>query len=148
MNDEVRNYTAIVWMHARPIGVKDTRHLDSEPILAIVVEEKRFGAAFSFVITRTESDRIHITPIIFALRVDFGVTVYLAGRSLEYLRLDPLGQSQHVDCAMDTRLGRLDWVVLVVDRRCWTREVIDFVDLDIKRKGDVVPNDFKVSVAN
>jgi hypothetical protein len=49
---------------------------------------------------------------------------------------------------MDTRLGRLDWVELVVDRSRWTGEVIDFVHLYIERKGNVVPDHFEMRVGN
>jgi hypothetical protein len=36
----------------RPVGVEDARHLDAQAVLAVVVEEERFGAALAFVIAR------------------------------------------------------------------------------------------------
>jgi hypothetical protein len=34
-------------MHARAVGVEDARHADVQPVLAVIVEEKCFGAAFT-----------------------------------------------------------------------------------------------------
>ena len=36
--------------------------------------------------------------------------------------------------------------MLVVDRRCRAREIVDLVDLHIERKGDIVPNHFEMLV--
>jgi hypothetical protein len=41
---------------------------------------------------------------------------------------------------MDAGLRRLYWIVLVVNRRSRAGEVVDLIDLDIERKGHVVPN--------
>ena len=54
------------------------------------------------------------------------------------LRAGALGQPEHVDRAVHAGLGRLHRVVLVVDRRGRAGEVVDLVDLDVERKGDVV----------
>jgi hypothetical protein len=37
----------------------------------------------------------------------------------------------------------LYWIVLVVNGRSRTGEVVDLIDLDIERKGHVVPNKFE-----
>jgi len=37
-------------MHPWAIGVEDPRDLDVEPVLAVIIEEQRFGAALALVI--------------------------------------------------------------------------------------------------
>jgi hypothetical protein len=44
---------------------------------------------------------------------------------------------------MNVHLGRLNGVVLIVNRRRRTRQVVDLIDLHIKREGNVVANEFK-----
>jgi hypothetical protein len=78
--------------------------------------------------------------------VDGGITVDLAGGRLQDLRLKPLGQPQHVDRAVDGRLRRLHGIALVVDGRCRTREIVDFIDLDVERKGHIVPDQLEALV--
>ena len=61
--------------------------------------------------------------------------------------MQALRKPQHVNRADDARLGCLDGVVLVMYRRGGAGEVIDLVDLDIEREGDVVPDGLKSGVA-
>jgi hypothetical protein len=75
-----------------------------------------------------------------------GITVNFGGRGLQDFCPYALGQSQHVDGPMDAGLGRLHRIMLVMDRRGWAGEIVDFIDLDIEREGDIVPDDFKMSV--
>jgi hypothetical protein len=49
---------------------------------------------------------------------------------------------------MHTRLGRLHRIELVVNRRSRASEIVNFVDLDIKRESHVVPNQFKIRIPN
>jgi hypothetical protein len=48
---------------------------------------------------------------------------------------------------MNVHLGRLNGVVLIVDRSSGTSQVVDFVDLHIEREGDVVANKFKIRIS-
>ena len=57
-----------------------------------------------------------------------------------------LRQPEHVDGAMHGRLGRLHGIMLVMDRGGGAGEVVDFVDFDVERKGDVVPNELEARV--
>ena len=75
------------------------------------------------------------------------IAVYFAGGGLQNLRFDALGQSQHVDGAVHAGLGRLHRIELVVNGRRRACQVINFVDLDIERKGDVVPDQLEVGIA-
>ena len=74
---------------------------------------------------------------------DLRIAVHLAGRCLEDAATQPLGEPKHVDRAVDGRLGRLHRVVLVVDRRRGTGEVVDLVDFDMQRKRHVVADELE-----
>ena len=66
---------------------------------------------------------------------------------MEDLAAQALGQPEHVDGAMHAGLGRLNRVVLVMHGRGRTGEIVDFVDLDIERKGHVVAHELEPWVA-
>src|SRR4029077_18474020 len=138
LNDEVRHPAAAVGGHARPVGVEDTRHLDAQFVLAVVVEEQRFGAALALVVAGARPQRIDVAAIALDLRMHGGIAVDLAGRGLEDLGARTLGQAEHIDGAVHAGLGRLHRIVLVVNRRGRTSEVVDLVDLDIERERHVV----------
>src|SRR5690606_39184791 len=117
LHDEVRHYTAIVRVHAWPVGVEDPRDLDLEPVLAPVVEEQRLGAALALIVARARTDRIDVAPVVLTLGVDGGIAVDLAGRSLENAAAEPLCEAEHVDGPVHAGLGRLHGIVLVVNGR-------------------------------
>src|SRR5262249_3642865 len=96
--------------------------------------------ALALIITRTRPNRIDMAPIIFGLGMDVRVAIDLRRGCLENFCPQTLGESQHVDRAMDAGLRRLYWIVLVVNGRSRAGEVVDLIDLDIERKGHVVPN--------
>ena len=125
-------------MHARAVSVEDARDLDLDTMLAVIVEEQRFGTALALVITGARTDGIGVTPVILGLRMYFRVAVDLAGGGLQDARLDALGQAQHVDRAVYAGLGGLHRVELVVDGRSRAGQIEDFVGLDVKRESDVV----------
>ena len=58
--------------------------------------------------------------------------------------LQALGETQHVDGAVNARLRRLNWIVLVVHGRSRAREIVDLINLDIEREGHVVAQEFEV----
>ena len=125
---------------------EDAGNLDLQPALAVIVEEQGFGAALALVVAGADADRIDVAPIILGLRMDRGVAIYFAGRGLENADSKALGEAEQVDRAMDRRLGRLDGIVLVMDRRGGTGEVVDFVDFDEQREGDVVAHQLEFRV--
>jgi hypothetical protein len=75
------------------------------------------------------------------------IAVDFACRGLEHAAAEPLGEAEHVDCARDRHFGRLDRVVLVMDRRRRAGEVVNRVDLDKQRKADVVAHELEARVA-
>ena len=78
--------------------------------------------------------------------MDRGVAVDFAGRSLEHLDLEALGQPKHVDRTDDAGLGRLYGILLVVNRRSRARQIEDLVHLDEQRMGDVVAQELETLV--
>jgi hypothetical protein len=64
-------------MHSRSIGIEDSRYLNPEPVLSVVVEEQGLGAAFPLIIAGTQSYRIDMSPVVFRLRVNFGISIDL-----------------------------------------------------------------------
>jgi hypothetical protein len=72
------------------------------------------------------------------------IAINFGGGGLKDLGLKSFRKPQHVDGAVDIHLGRLDRVVLIMDRRGRTGQVIDFVHLHIERKGDVMAKKFKI----
>jgi hypothetical protein len=49
---------------------------------------------------------------------------------------------------MHARLRRLHRIMLVVDRGSGTGEIVNLIDLQIERKGHVVPDQFEVRMTN
>lgn len=115
LDDEVGHHTTVVGVHARTVGVEDTRHLNVYAVLAVVVEEEGLGATLAFVVAGARADGVDVPDIGLRLRVDLWVAIHLAGRGLEDLRLGSLGEPEHVDSAVDAGLGGLHRVELVVD---------------------------------
>ena len=122
-------------------------HLDARAVLAVVVEEQRLGAALAFVVAGARPERVDVAAIVLGLRMHGGIAVHLAGGGLQDLRADPLGEAQHVDRADHAGLGGLHRIVLVVHRRGGAGEVVDLVDLDVEREGDVVAHRLEVRIA-
>ena len=138
LDDESGDHAAVGRMHVGAVGVEDARDLDPQPVLAVIVEEQRLGAALSLVVAGALADRVDAPPVVLGLRMHLGVAVDLAGRRLQDRHAQPLREPEHVDRAVHGGLRRLHGVVLVVDRRRRAGEVVDPVDLDVERERDVV----------
>ena len=74
------------------------------------------------------------------------IAIDLGGGGLEDLRFNPLGQAEHVDCAVHACLRRLHRVMLVMDRRGRACQVVNLIDLQIKWERDIVADQFKMLV--
>ena len=72
-----------------------------------------------------------------------GIAVDFACRCLQNARAASLRQFEHVDGAMNICLDRLDRIVLIMDRRGGTCEIIDFIGLDIDALADIVLDQLK-----
>ena len=111
-----------------------------------VAAEERFRAPLPLVVAGADPDRIDVAPVGFDLRMHDRIAVHLAGRCLQDLRTDPLGQPEHVDCAVDAGFDRLDRIALIVDRRGRTGQIVDLVALHVEREGHIVPDHFKTGI--
>ncbi len=146
LDNKVGDNAAVVGVHVRTVSVEDAGDLDAQTVLTAVIEEKRLGAAFALIVAGAGTDGVDVAPVAFGLGVDDGVTVDLAGGGLEDLGFDPLGQAEHVDGAVHAGFGGLHGVELIVDRRGRAGQVIDLVDFDIERKGNVVAHQLEIWV--
>ena len=115
-------------------------------MLAAVVEEQGLGAPFALVVAGARADRVDVAPVVLGLRVDLGVAVHLRGRRQKDAGSGAFGQPQHVDRTQDRRLGRLHRVTLVEHRRRRTGQVVDLVDLDEQREGQIVPQELEPGI--
>ena len=146
LHDEVGDHPPVVLRHAGPVGVEDPGDADIDPVLAVIVHHQRLGDALALVVAGAGADGVDIAPVALRLRMD--------GRDLRRPRRsrpgesgpEPLGQHQHVDGAQHVRLDGLDRVVLVVNGRGGAGQVVDLVDLEEERLGDVVPDKLELVV--
>ena len=115
-------------------------------VLAMVVEEQRLCATFALVVTRSRSPGIDVAPVGLRLGVDLRITIDLTGGGLEDLGLDAFCQTQHIDRPMDTGLGGLHRVELVMDGRGRTGQVVDLVHLHVEGIGNVMTHELEVMV--
>jgi hypothetical protein len=133
-------------MHTRSIGIENARDLDLETMLAVIIKEQCFGTAFPLIVTRTRPDRIDIAPVAFCLGVDRRISIYFARRGLKDATFEALGEPQHVDCAVYRRLGRLHWVVLILNWRRGASEIIDLVNFHVEWKRHIVTNELETGM--
>ncbi len=54
-----------------------------------------------------------------------------------------LGQAKHINNTNDARFNRMYGVELVMDRRCWARKIVDFLDFDEQRLINIMPKKLK-----
>ena len=74
------------------------------------------------------------------------IAINFRSRRLKDFCFHALCEPKHVDSAMNAGFGRLHRIPLVVNWRGGTREVIDFVDLNVERECYVVPRQFETLV--
>ena len=74
------------------------------------------------------------------------VAIYLTGGGLQNARPSALGEAKHVDRAVHGGFCGLNWIELVMDRRGRACQIVDFIDLDIQWKGNVVAHKLKLLV--
>ena len=143
---QIRYDAVVVGVHARAVCIEDLRHFDAKLVLTVIVEEQHFGTALALVVTGARPNRVHVAPIVFRLRVNGGIAVYLGGGGLQDPGLHALGEAQHVYGAVNAGLGRLHRVELVMNRGRRAGEVINVVDLDVERKADIMSNELKPGI--
>ena len=133
-------------MHLGPIGIEDAAYLDLEAALSPVGEEERLSATLALVIAGADTVGVHMSPVGLRLGVDVGVPVHLAGGGLEDAGLEALGQAQHVDGPVDAGLDGLHRVMLIMNGRSGTGQVVDLVHFHKQREGHVMAHQLKTPV--
>jgi len=76
LHDKITYYPSIIGMHSGTIGVEDPGNFDSQLMLTIIIKEECLRASLPLVIAGTESDRVHIAPVWFCLRMHFRVSIH------------------------------------------------------------------------
>ena len=74
------------------------------------------------------------------------IAVNFARRCLQYPRPDAFREPEHIHRAHYIRFDGFDGIVLVMDGRSRASEIVDLIDLDKYRLGNVVPDDLEISV--
>jgi len=133
--------------HARAIGIEDSCDFYVDIVLTMVIEEQCFRATLTLVITGSDTDWVYVAEIVFGLRMHRWIAVHLARRGKQNAAFSTLCDSQHIDRTHHGRLGGLDGIGLVVNRRRWASQVIDAVHFDIKRERHVMPHELEIRCA-
>lgn len=126
LNDKVGDDSTVVRVHSRTESVEDSGNSDLDIVLSHVTVGQSLGDSLTLVVTSSGTDTVDVTPVVFSLRVLFGVTVDFRGRGDEESSLGSLGKTEHVQGTHERGLDGLDSVVLVVRRRGGTSEMVDF----------------------
>src|SRR5579872_4361120 len=83
---EVGNDTAIVQLHARAIGIKDSNNTRIHVVIAMVGHGHSFAEPFGLIINRTWTNGIHMAPVGFFLRMLQGIAVAFGGGGNQVFR--------------------------------------------------------------
>ncbi len=110
----------------------------------MIIHEQRFGCPLAFVVTSSDADWVDAAAIRFRLRVDFGIAVNFAGGGLEDFRVAAFGYSERGHCAEHGRLESLNRVVLVMAGSRRTSQIVNLIDFEPDRPGDIVPDHLEV----
>lgn len=148
LHDEVGNNASVLGVHAGAVCIEDADDFDLELVLAVVVEEERFGAAFAFVVAGADADGVDVAPVGFGLGVNGGVAIDFGGGGLKYFGFDAFGEAENIDGTVDAGFRGLDGIELVVDGGGGAGQVVNFVDFDEEGDGDVVAHEFEVGVVH
>ena len=69
-------------MHPRAIGIEYARHFYPDLMLAVIVEEEGLCATLALVISGTDTDGVHVSPVALRLGMDGRIAVDLGSRCL------------------------------------------------------------------
>ena len=79
LDDEIGYHATVVGVHARSVGIEEAGHFNAEVMLTAIVKEQCFGTSFALVVAGAEANGVHIAPVIFSLRMNVWIPIYLAG---------------------------------------------------------------------
>ena len=116
LHNKVGNNTTVLSMHIRSISIEDTGHFYRQTMLSLIIKKQSLVAPLAFVITRANTNRINPTPVCFGLRVLFRIAINFTGRRLENFCACSLCKTQHINCTVNTGLGSLHRIELIMHR--------------------------------
>ena len=61
--NEIADYTPVVGMHARPVGIEDSYYFDRCSVHASVIKAQRFCGTLALVVTRARTNRIDVAAV-------------------------------------------------------------------------------------
>jgi hypothetical protein len=146
LNNEIRDDPPIIGMHSGAVSIENTSEANGDFMFSIIIEKQSFRAPLPFVITRAVANWIDIAPIIFCLGMDIGISVHLGSRGLKDFTTEPLRKSEKVEGAKNRCFDRLNGICLIVERRCRTGKIVNFIHFNMQRETDIVTDEFKVAV--
>src|SRR5262249_10567986 len=126
------------------IGVENPGDFDLQTVLAPIVKEQGFRTALTLVVAGPWANWINVAPIIFGLGVNARIAIDFRGGRLKNSCSDAFCKSQHVDRTVHACFCRLYRIVLIMDGRSRTREIVNLIDLHIEREGDIVPDQLEM----
>jgi hypothetical protein len=138
LHHEVGNHAAVVFVHARAVGVEDARDADLDAVLVGVGRGQRLGATLALVVAGARADGIDVAPIGFRLRVLGRIAVHFAGRGNQHARAALAGHVEQVQRALDGGANGAHGIALVVNGRRRASQVEDLVHLHGQRLLHVV----------
>ncbi len=97
--NKIRYGPSVFRTHPFPVCVKYSHYLYVKRVFSLVREHHRFGKPFRFVVYAPGSNRVHVPPICFRLRINFGISVNFRCRCLKKRSLMFDGKFQRVMCA-------------------------------------------------
>ena len=120
---KIRNHPPIVDLHPRPVRIEDSQNSRVQTMIAVIRHRYRFGKALRLVIHRSRSDRIHISPIVFRLRMHQRIPVALRRRCHHEFRAAPQRRFERFKRPIRSHPQSCDSVFGIVHGACRTREV-------------------------
>jgi hypothetical protein len=96
----------------------------------------------------SRSNGVYVAPVVFALRMAFGVAVNFAGAGQEKARFLDLGKPEAVMRSQGADLQRRDRMAQVIDGTGGRREMQNDIHrpVDFDRVGDIVPDEREAGV--
>src|SRR3989454_5183565 len=116
LRDERGDRAPVVAPHARTEAIEDAGDPRVHAVRAVVGHRDRLGKALRFVVDAAWADRVHVAPVVLALRVNVRVAVDLRRRGEQEPGAGGLGHAERVVRAERADLERLDRQLEVVAR--------------------------------
>ena len=133
-------------MHIRSIRIENAHHPRVNAIFAPIIRSQRLRAPLTLIITRANTNRIDISPILLNLRMHQRIAINLTRRRMKNLRLSLHRELQHIHHTDNTRLHRLNRIMLIMHRRRGTSKIVNLIKLPPKRLSNIMKNETKATI--